>query len=168
MALDDSMRQLALGVVAGFDDAAGLYRRMSGGWDLHMAPEYYCTVKVAEKLAEPEGRYVTLEQNIADALNWSGRRDGCGEDRGTAGSRPLRYCRVGLGVDGHRRDSGDQGGEVHHLRQRQAGHPARVEYVEADKDPVGDGCVVRLAVGRGREVPRIEVRRRTVGNSKPG
>ena len=43
-------------------------------------------------------------------------QDGCGEDRGTAGSRPLRYCRVRLGVDEHRRDSGDQGGEVRHLR----------------------------------------------------
>lgn len=79
MPLDDSIQQLAWDVIAGFDNAAELYHRLSGGWELHKAPEYYCTVKVAEKLADRENRYATLEQNITETLAWSG--GGKGEDR---------------------------------------------------------------------------------------
>ena len=73
--LDPELDQLARTVIAGFDDAARAYYRLSGGWEVYRAPEYYCTIKVAEKLAEPGRTYVTLEQNIADALNWSGRSE---------------------------------------------------------------------------------------------
>ena len=73
-ALDESLQQLALDVIAGFEEAAERYPQLSGGWELHMAPEYYCTVKVAERLCDRELTYLSLEQNIAHALAWSGRR----------------------------------------------------------------------------------------------
>lgn len=72
--LDEPLQQLALDVVAGFDEAAKCYPELSGGWELHMAPEYYCTVKVAEQLSDREHTYVSLEQNIAHALALSGRQ----------------------------------------------------------------------------------------------
>ena len=72
MQLDDSVRRMARDVIAGFDRAADLYCGLSGGWELHKAPEYYCTVKVAEQLADRKGRYATLEQNITETLVWSG------------------------------------------------------------------------------------------------
>lgn len=72
-ALEEPLQQLANDAIAGFAEAAELYPKISGGWELHMAPEYYCTVKVAEKLAAPPHRYVSLEENIARALTWSGR-----------------------------------------------------------------------------------------------
>ena len=72
-ALDESLQQLALDVIAGFEEAAERYPQLSGGWELHMAPEYYCTVKVAERLCDRELTYLSLEQNIAHALG-SGRR----------------------------------------------------------------------------------------------
>jgi len=58
-------------VICGFENAACSYFRISGGWELHRAPEYYSTVKVAEQLAAPPGRYVTLEQSVVDTLNWA-------------------------------------------------------------------------------------------------
>ena len=72
--MDASLQRLANDVVAGFKDAADHYYCLSGGWELYMAPEYYSTVKVAERLAKANGRYVTLEQNIGDTVRWSGPR----------------------------------------------------------------------------------------------
>ena len=71
MPVDFSAVELGRDVIAGFDEAADSYVALSGGWEVYRAPEYYCTVKIAEKLAESDSRYVTLEQNIADALKWT-------------------------------------------------------------------------------------------------
>lgn len=76
MALEQSLEQLAKEVIAGFAAAAQDYVNISGGWEVYRAPEYYCTVKVGEKLAGRPGTYVTLEQNIQQALDWSVRREG--------------------------------------------------------------------------------------------
>ena len=43
---------------------------MSGGWRLHAAPEYFATVTIARSIAKAD--YVTLEQNVNDAVSWSG------------------------------------------------------------------------------------------------
>lgn len=79
--LDSELQRLARDVIVGFDNASGLYRTLSGGWEVHMAPEYFCTVKVAENLYMPGSRYVTMEQNITDALRWTGR-EGAAEPSG--------------------------------------------------------------------------------------
>lgn len=71
MPVDFSAVELGWDVIAGFNEAADSYMTLSGGWEVYRAPEYYCTVKIAEKLAERNNRYVTLEQNIADALKWT-------------------------------------------------------------------------------------------------
>ena len=76
--LDESLQQLASAVIAGFEEAAERYPEISGGSELHNAPEYYCTVKVAEQLSGREHTYVSLEQNIAHALAWSGRQTDAG------------------------------------------------------------------------------------------
>lgn len=73
--VDDEVRKLAHEVIAGFELAAKLYKDLSGGWEVHRAPEYYCTVKIGEKLYEAGSGYVTLEQNIADTLRWAGGGD---------------------------------------------------------------------------------------------
>lgn len=71
--LDSELQRLGQDVIAGFTNASDRHRTLSGGWEVHMAPEYFCTVKVAENLYKPGSRYVTMEQNITDALRWSGR-----------------------------------------------------------------------------------------------
>ncbi len=54
--MNPSLRRLANEVIAGFGEATDLYYRLSGGWELCMAPEYYSTVKIAERLAAANGR----------------------------------------------------------------------------------------------------------------
>lgn len=71
----DEAEKLAHEVIAGFEHAAEHYYRLSGGWEVHKAPEYYCTVKIGEQLYEAGSGYVTLEQNIADTLRWAGAND---------------------------------------------------------------------------------------------
>ena len=48
------LERLARAAIAGFDDGAGCYCALSGGWGVYRAPENYCTVKVAEKLADAD------------------------------------------------------------------------------------------------------------------
>ena len=72
--MDRSLRRLADHVITGFEEASDQYHCLSGGWELHMAPEYYSSVKIAERLAAANDRYVTLEQNISDTVRWSGPR----------------------------------------------------------------------------------------------
>ena len=63
---------VAARVLDGFRSADDEYTRISGGWRLHAAPEYLATVAIGTRLAESNRRYVTLEQNINDAIRWSG------------------------------------------------------------------------------------------------
>ncbi len=39
---------------------------------MHYAPEYFATVEIAKAVASVEDRYVTIEQNISNAVGWSG------------------------------------------------------------------------------------------------
>ena len=64
--------EVAARVLDGFRSADDVYTRISGGWRLHAAPEYLATVTIGNRVAEPNRRYVTLEQNINDAIRWSG------------------------------------------------------------------------------------------------
>lgn len=61
---------VARSVLDGFARADAKYRKMSSGWSLHAAPEYYATVGIAGRIAKSD--YVTLEQNVNDAVGWSG------------------------------------------------------------------------------------------------
>ena len=64
--------QIARRVLDAFRRADAKYLAMSGGWRLHAAPEYFATVAIAKRIAKVD--YVTLEQNIDDAIGWSGGR----------------------------------------------------------------------------------------------
>lgn len=61
---------IACSALDGFRRADERYMAMSGGWRLHAAPEYFATVAIAGRIAKVD--YVTLEQNIDDAVGWSG------------------------------------------------------------------------------------------------
>lgn len=60
---------IARRVLETFGRADARYVAMSG-WRLHTAPEYFATVAIAKRLAKVH--YVTLEQNINNAVAWSG------------------------------------------------------------------------------------------------
>ena len=92
--------RLALKVLSALADADETYDDMSGGWRLHLAPEYFATVEIARAIAKPGKRYVTLEQNVNDAVGWAkGKRF-----EGNAGSLPAQG-RFDIAVWG----SGDDG-----------------------------------------------------------
>lgn len=67
----EGLEEITNEVIRGFETAACSYFAISGGWELYRAPEYFSTVKVAERIAKASGRYVTLEQNVSDAIRWS-------------------------------------------------------------------------------------------------
>ena len=110
-------REVAAAVLRGFRAADDQYARISGGWRLHTAPEYLATVKIGEQVAEAEGRYVTLEQNINDAVGWSGGT----RFRGKQGHLPasgrfdVAWGRGTEGIPGRYRG---QARVLVHLRQR--------------------------------------------------
>ena len=94
--------RLALKVLDALAGADKTYDAMSGGWRLHLAPEYFATVEIARAIAKPGKRYVTLEQNINDAVEWSGGE----RSEGNAGSLPAKgrfdIAVWGAGDDGPR------------------------------------------------------------------
>ena len=57
----------------GFSKAQKQYDKLSGGWELCWAPEYLATVNIAEQVYKVAS-YVTIEQNIEEALHGAGRR----------------------------------------------------------------------------------------------
>ena len=59
-------------VLEGFICADRRYEQMFGGWRLHVAPESLATVTIGQRVAKEGHRHVTLEQNILDAMRWSG------------------------------------------------------------------------------------------------
>ena len=61
---------IACRLLEAFRRADRAYHRMSGGWRLHAAPEYFATVTVARRVAKTD--YVTLEQNINDVIELCG------------------------------------------------------------------------------------------------
>lgn len=63
---------VAASVLEGISYADAAYTRISGGGRLHAAPEYFAAVTIGKRVAQTEGRDVTLEQNINDAIRWSG------------------------------------------------------------------------------------------------
>lgn len=73
-----TVEEIAGDVLEGFCAADADYTRISGGWRLHTAPEYFATVKIAEHIANKDDLYVTLEQNAKDAICWSGGKLGQG------------------------------------------------------------------------------------------
>lgn len=75
---------VATKTLKGFQRADVQYTAMSGGWRLHTAPECFAVVEIAKQIVKPGSRYVTLEQNINDAVGWSGGK----RFQGSAGSLP--------------------------------------------------------------------------------
>ena len=81
MTIDSNL--VAHDVLKGFAAANREYADVSGGWQLHFAPEYFATVKIGESISSATGVYVTFEQHRRPALSskygqqatrWSGHR----------------------------------------------------------------------------------------------
>jgi len=92
--------EVAARVLEGFRSADDEYTRISGGWRLHAAPEYFATVTIGNRVAESNRHYVTLEQNINDAITWSGGSGLRGRAADLSASGRFDIAVWGPGTDG--------------------------------------------------------------------